>query len=183
MAAAAELVADRGAEHVTTHEIARAAGVGKATLFRCFGDRDGLLLALLHDAEGDFHDAYTCGPPPLGPGAPARERLTAFGCALIGRIADEADLGAALAREVPCKRRHGSDVGRAFHRHVAALLREAGVEGDTDMLAHALLVFTNFETVDHLRDELRVPTARLQATWRELVRRVVGAPGPGPVRS
>ncbi|XUL89748.1 helix-turn-helix domain-containing protein [Streptomyces galilaeus] len=43
----ARLVAERGAEHVTMHEVAEAAGVGKGTLFRRFGDRDGLLLALL----------------------------------------------------------------------------------------------------------------------------------------
>ncbi|MFJ6897245.1 hypothetical protein [Streptomyces hokutonensis] len=60
------------------HEVAEAAGVGvgKGTLFRRFGDRDGLLLALLGEAEADFHEAHTSGPPPLGPGAPARHRLT-----------------------------------------------------------------------------------------------------------
>ncbi|MEU5248075.1 TetR/AcrR family transcriptional regulator [Streptomyces asoensis] len=67
------------------------AGVGKGTLFRRFGDRNGLLLALLDDVEGEFHDAYTCGPPPLGPGAPAQDRLTAFGRALVERVADETD--------------------------------------------------------------------------------------------
>ncbi|GAB2889410.1 hypothetical protein GCM10027074_67190 [Streptomyces deserti] len=159
------------------HEVAQAAGVGKGTLFRRFGDRTGLLLALLDDAEAEFHEAYTSGAPPLGPGAPASERLAAFGCALIARIADEADLGAALARQVPLERRHGSNVGRAFHDHVASLLREAGVEGDHDMLAHAMLAWTNFETMDYLRNEGQVATARLQATWVDLVRGVAGADG------
>jgi len=66
--AAAWLVAERGAEHVTMHEVAQIAGVGKGTLFRRFGDRNGLLLALLDDVEAEFYDAYTFGPPPLGPG-------------------------------------------------------------------------------------------------------------------
>lgn len=74
------------------------AGVGKGTLFRRFGDRDGLLVALLDETEGEFHEAYTCGPPPLGPGAPPADRLTAFGCVLIGRIGAEADLGASVSR-------------------------------------------------------------------------------------
>ncbi len=173
--AAARLVADQGAEHVTMHEVAQEAGVGKGTLFRRFGDRTGLLLALQCDAEAEFHEAYTSGPPPLGPGAPARDRLTAFGCALFERIADDADLGAALARQVSLERRHASDAGRAFHHHVASLLREAGVEGDHDMLAHVMLALTNFETVDYLRDECQVTSARLQATWVDLVRRVTGA--------
>lgn len=116
--AAARLVAERGAEHVTMHEVAETAGVGKGTLFRRFGDRDGLLLALLGEAEAEFQEAYTEGLPPLGPGAPARDRLVAFGCALIERIAADADLGAALGRQVLHERRHASDTGRAFHRHV-----------------------------------------------------------------
>ncbi|MFJ9705789.1 TetR/AcrR family transcriptional regulator [Streptomyces sp. NPDC101234] len=170
--AAARLVAEQGAEHVTMHEVARAAGVGKGTLFRRFGDRTGLLLTLLGDAEADFREAYTSGPPPLGPGASPSQRLTAFGCALIERIADENDLGAALARQVPLERRHSADNGRSFHRHIASLLREAGVEADHEMLAHAMLVFTNFETMDYLRDECQVTAARLQATWADLVRLV-----------
>ncbi|WP_406331601.1 helix-turn-helix domain-containing protein [Streptomyces sp. NBC_00203] len=173
--AAARLVAERGAEHVTMQEVAEAAGVGKGTLFRRFGDRDGLLLALLGEAEAGFQEAYTCGPPPLGPGAPAKERLTAFGCALIERIAADADLGAALGREVLHERRHASDTGRAIHRHASTLLRETGVDADHDMLAHALLAFADFETADYLRHECEVPVARLQATWVDLVRRVTRA--------
>ncbi|MFC9913261.1 TetR/AcrR family transcriptional regulator [Streptomyces sp. NPDC127197] len=173
--AAARLVADRGAEHVTMHEVAQAAGVGKGTLFRRFGDRNGLLLALLGDVEAEFHEAYTSGPPPLGPGAPARDRLTAFGCALVARVADDADLGAALGRQVLCERRNASDDCRAFHHHVSSLLQEAGVEGDHDILAHAMLAFVSLETMDYLRNECQVTTARLESTWVDLVRRVTGA--------
>lgn len=172
--AAAELVAERGAEHVTMHEIAQAAGVGKGTLFRRFGNRTGLLLALMGDAEAEFHEAYTSGPPPLGPGAPARERLTAFGCALIERITDAGDLGAALARQVPLEQRHSSEPGRSFQQHIASLLQKAGVDADHEMIAHAMLVFTNFETIDHLRNECRITPTRLQATWADLVRLVTG---------
>lgn len=136
--AAARLVAERGAGHVTMQEVAEVAGVGKGTLFRRFRDRDGLLLALLGEAEAEFQEAYTEGPPPLGPGAPARDRLEAFGCALIERVGADADLGAALGRQVLHERRHASDTGRAFHRHISTLLQETGVDGDHDMLAHAL---------------------------------------------
>jgi AcrR family transcriptional regulator len=177
LAAAARLVAERGAEHVTMREVAEAAGVGKGTLFRRFGDRDGLLLALLGEAEAAFEEAYTKGPPPLGPGAPARDRLRAFGLALIERIAADADPGAALGRQLLHDRRHASGTGRAFHRHVSTLLREAGVDGDHDMLAHALLAFANFETTDYLHAGCEIPVTRLQDTWVDLVRRVTEADG------
>ncbi|MBK6012294.1 TetR/AcrR family transcriptional regulator [Streptomyces sp. MBT53] len=175
--AAARLVAERGAEHVTMHEVAEAAGVGKGTLFRRFGDRDGLLLALLGEAEAEFHQAYTEGPPPLGPGVPPRDRLEAFGRALIERVAADEDLGAALGRQVLHDRRHASDTGRAFHQHISTLLQEAGVDGDHDMLAHALLAFATFETTDYLHVECEVPVARLQTTWADLVRRMIRADG------
>ncbi|MFE9453987.1 TetR/AcrR family transcriptional regulator [Streptomyces sp. NPDC006739] len=185
--AAGRLVAEHGAEHVTMEAIAKEAGVGKGTLFRRFADRGGLLLALFAEAEADFQDLCRSGPPPLGPGAPARERLTAFGCALIERIASDADLGSALARQLPRERRYPSETARGYHRHVSTLLGEAGVDGDRDMLAHALLTFVNIEAVDHLRHDCDVPIARLQATWADLVRRMVPAdtdpeqqPAPGP---
>lgn len=173
--AAAWLVAERGAEHVTMHEVAQVAGVGKGTLFRRFGDRNGLLLALLDDVEAEFYDAYTFGPPPLGPGAAAADRLTAFGWALIERVADATDLGPALGRQVPSDRRQTSHYGLAFRHHVASLLREAGVVGDHALLAHALLAFVDLETLDHLRADDQVTTARLKSTWSDLVRRVTGA--------
>ncbi|KPI02333.1 regulatory protein TetR [Actinobacteria bacterium OK074] len=189
LAAAARLVAEQGAQSVTMQEVAEAAGVGKGTLFRRFGDRDGLLLALLDEAEAEFLEAYTSGPPPLGPGAPARERLVAFGSALFERMAEggdgdgggggdgggDSDLGAALGRQLLHERRQASDTARAFHQHVSTLLREAGVEGDHEMLAHALLAFANFEAADFLRKERDVPVERLRATWADLVRRVTRA--------
>ncbi|MDX3581346.1 TetR/AcrR family transcriptional regulator [Streptomyces europaeiscabiei] len=175
--AAARLVAEQGAEHVTMQSVAEAAGVGKGTLFRRFGDRAGLLIALLGEAEAEFQEAYTEGPPPLGPGAPAGERLEAFGCALIERIAAGADLGARLGRQVLHQRRHASGTGRAFQRHVSTLLKEAGVDGDRDMLAHALLAYANFETTDYLHVGCEVPVPRLQSTWVHLVRLVTRTGG------
>ncbi|MEU1180724.1 helix-turn-helix domain-containing protein [Streptomyces sp. NPDC005820] len=172
--AATRLVADRGVEHLTMDEVAREAGVGKGTLFRRFGDRDGLLLTLIDDVEAQFHGAYTSGPPPLGPGASPGDRLTAFGCALIERVADGTDLGPALGRQIPCDRRHTSHYGQAFHHHVSSLLKEAGIDGDHDMLAHALLAFVNLETLDYLRNDPQVTTERLRRSWADLVRRVTG---------
>ncbi|WP_432194345.1 TetR/AcrR family transcriptional regulator [Streptomyces sp. bgisy027] len=173
LGAAGRLVAEHGAERVTMEAIAKEAGVGKATLFRRFGDRGGLLLALFAEAEADFQEVCRSGPPPLGPGAPAKDRLTAFGCAIIERIAGETDLSTALARQLPRERRYVSETADIYHRHVSTLLCEAGADGDCDMLAHALLTFLNIDAVDHLRHDRNVDAARLQATWADLVGRVV----------
>src|SRR6476660_4712317 len=90
--AAGRLFAERGVEAVTMDEIAAAAGVGKGTLFRRFGDRAGLALALLEDAERDLQGLILRGPPPLGPGAPPGERLDAFLAALLDLLEEHTEL-------------------------------------------------------------------------------------------
>ena len=59
-------------------DIAAEAGVGKGTLYRRFGDKGGLAFALLDERERGFQERMVYGEAPLGPGAPATERLVAF---------------------------------------------------------------------------------------------------------
>ncbi|MGW0875996.1 TetR/AcrR family transcriptional regulator [Streptomyces sp. NPDC002740] len=61
-----------GVEHVTLDAVARAASVGKGTVFRHFGDRSRLLMALLARAERAYQASFLTGPPPLSAGAPRR---------------------------------------------------------------------------------------------------------------
>lgn len=82
-----------------------------------------------------------------------------------------------MERQLRPRNRNASGTGRAFHRHVSALLREAGVDADHDVLAHALLAFTTFETADYLSRECGIPADRLQATWTDLVRLVTRPDG------
>jgi AcrR family transcriptional regulator len=56
--AARRLIAARGPDTVTMDEIAAAAGVGKGTLFRRFGSRAGLMIALLSDIDRDPQSRY-----------------------------------------------------------------------------------------------------------------------------
>lgn len=62
--AASRLMAERGAANLTMESVAAAAGVGKGTVFRRFGDRTGLLIALLDHREGLLQAAFLSGPPP-----------------------------------------------------------------------------------------------------------------------
>lgn len=68
---------------VTMEDIARAAGVGRATLYRRYPDPASIALALLDDHERQLQAALISGPPPLGPGAPPTARLAAFYSAMI----------------------------------------------------------------------------------------------------
>jgi AcrR family transcriptional regulator len=78
LAAAEELFARHGAHNVTMEDIARAAGVGKGTLYRRYPDRASIAVALLDEHERALQERLLSGPPPLGPGAPAHERLAAM---------------------------------------------------------------------------------------------------------
>jgi AcrR family transcriptional regulator len=69
--AARLVLAQRGADATSIDAVTAAAGVGKGTVFRRFGDRSGLFRALLDDSLRTFQDDFMLGPPPLGPGAPA----------------------------------------------------------------------------------------------------------------
>src|ERR1700758_2493578 len=83
---AARLFAERGPNCVSMDLIAEAAGVGKGTVFRRFGSRAALAQAVLSESTTEFQERMIRGDPPLGPGAPARERLTVFGEELLDQL-------------------------------------------------------------------------------------------------
>src|SRR5689334_9266824 len=93
--AARKLFAEEGAEAATMDRIAAAAGVAKGTLFHRFGNRAGLLYELIAEGATGLMDAVRSGPPPLGPGAPAGERLLAYFDAMTCLIADDLELNVA----------------------------------------------------------------------------------------
>lgn len=174
LAAAEGLVAQRGVDAVTMDAVADAAGVGKGTLFRRFDDRSGLLRALLNERERAFQNAFIRGPAPLGPGAPPRERLVAFGERLLELIELQGDLLAAAETGRPGKRlRH--TVYAAYRTHVTLLLREAAPALDVDYISDVLLAALAADLVLHQRRVLEMPAQRLKDGWRELVHALVAA--------
>src|SRR3954465_13668279 len=90
--AAARLFARDGAGCVTMEAVAAEAGVGKGTVFRRFGDRASLARAVISEHEVQLQEGLIRGAAPLGPGAPARERLIAFGRAYLRFLDRHADL-------------------------------------------------------------------------------------------
>jgi AcrR family transcriptional regulator len=177
LAAAERLVAADGAAATTMDQVACAAGVGKGTLFRHFGDRCGLMRALLDERERSFQEDLIRGSAPLGPGAPARERLIAFGERMLEHIEIQGDLLLAAENGAPGERLRHS-VYAAYRAHVTALLADSGYDGDVGYLADVLLGSLVSELVLFQRRELGISQAQLRRCWGELVRTLVADPAP-----
>jgi AcrR family transcriptional regulator len=138
LCAAACLVDEYGIDGVSMDDVASRAGVGKGTLYRRFGDRASLLRALIDEPERAFQDALIRGEPPLGPGAPALERLKAFGAGALQLLEQNARFQ--RAAEAIKAGRFGHPVYIAHQLHVGLLLREIlGEHGHTDYLVECLL--------------------------------------------
>lgn len=136
--AAERLFAEHGVKNVSLDAIAAAAGVGKGTVFRRFGDRAGLAVALLDEREVELQGKILTGPPPLGPGAPAVDRVVAFLDAYLELLDRHVELFVDSENASDGARyRIGSY--RLWHRHLAMLVEEARPELDADYMAHVLL--------------------------------------------
>lgn len=135
--AAVRLAEEQGVSNLQMDEVARVAGVGVGTIYRRFGDRAGLVIALVDHDEQQFQQALFYGPPPLGPGAPARERIEAFLRTLTARIAERGQFLLVAECAAPHARFSGAYTLR--HMHLTALLAEAAPRADAPWLADALL--------------------------------------------
>jgi AcrR family transcriptional regulator len=167
LVAARRLFAERGVAGVTMEEIARDAGVGKGTVFHRFGDRAGLALALLDDRERELQEAVLHGHPPLGPGAPASERLAAFLDALLDFTVEHAELLIAADSGRPGGR-YLTGAYASWHRHAALLLSELRPGSDPPVLAHLLLAPLAADLVRYLTQDAAVELERVRAALREL---------------
>lgn len=150
--AAKQLFDERGIGAVTLDDVVAAAGVGKGTLFRRFGDKAGLAVALLDEQERALQDRILSGPPPLGPGAEPVARLTAFVRTYVGYVARNTELVAMSQTSSPGARlRTGSH--QFWRQHCEFLLASAGA-ADPGLRADILLAGLTAEQVGHwLRDQ------------------------------
>ena len=168
--AAHELLAERGPSALTMDAVARLAGVGKGTVFRRFGDRDGLTRALLDEPMRLFQDAFLHGPPPLGPGAPPAERLEAFVAALLEL---QAEMLPVLIAAESRPGQEASPVQQALAMHVTALVAQLDPKADARLVAGLLIAAISPPVVHHLCTRVGADTAGLQAAARALLRGLV----------
>ncbi len=135
--AARQILDEVGPDNMSMDAVANAAGVGKGTLFRRFGSRTGLLLALLDHEEHIEQQAFMFGPPPLGPDAPPLTRLIAFGRARLAFLERHLDLARATTADADAW--HSAPPTLLVRAHIRMLLAQLECTGDLDAQTHALM--------------------------------------------
>jgi polyketide synthase 12 len=170
------MLAEQGADKLTMDGLAERAGLGKGTVFRRFGTRAGIFQALLDDDERSFQEQVLSGPPPLGPGAPALDRLVAYGRARIGFLIGHREIARAAldgSNSIPA----GSQTPIS-QLHIRMLLRQLDVGvADLDILAVQLTAALDGPLLLYLSasDLIEVPSQtgeRIAQGWQNLVQRV-----------
>ncbi|MFI0447236.1 TetR/AcrR family transcriptional regulator [Actinomadura sp. 6N118] len=168
LAAAAELFAARDPREVTMDDIAKAAGVGRGTLYRRYPDTASMARALLDEHERELQGRLLRGEPPLGPGAPPAERLAAFFAAMVELLETHAPLvlGAESGRL-----RYSTGAYGFWSAHVRALVVEAGI-AEPEALVDVLLAPLASESYLHQREQGRTPR-QITAALSHLARSVL----------
>ncbi|MFF2925214.1 TetR/AcrR family transcriptional regulator [Streptomyces celluloflavus] len=161
---------------ITMADVASAAGVGKGTLFRAFGDRAGLLRALYEARLEPVRQAVEAGPPPLGPTTPPRDRVPALLDAVLCFKLDNRRLALAL-EENGSGSPYQAEHYERWHGLLQAVLEQIPGLTDSDFTAHALLAATRADLVEHLAGEERIPREQMRAQFANFVTRVL-ASGP-----
>jgi len=176
LAATEELLTTHRPDEVTIEQVAAAAGVGKGTVFHRFGNRMGLMVALMQERAMGLRDDIDAGPPPLGPGAPARERLLAFLTAVIDVVGRNKGLVAALGQVVTAQHHHGEDhpVVVLWHGHIRDLIAQERPDLDADVLAELLLAGLTAEPV--IRRMAAGHTERVTAALHTLALGILDGP-------
>lgn len=169
--AAEGLFASTDARRVTMEDIARAAGVGRATIYRRFPTPAAVALELLDEHERRLQEAIMRGEPPLGPGAPPAERLAAFFEAMVGLLDDHLHL--ALGAETG-DARFATGAYQFWRAHVLHLLREARV-GEPDAMVDILLAPLAPELYRFQRYKRGIDQEQIAAALGRLARQVAAS--------
>ncbi|MGX1806994.1 TetR/AcrR family transcriptional regulator [Nocardia sp. NPDC055321] len=168
------LLAEHGGEALTMDRVAVAAGVGKGTIFHRFGSRAGLLYALVAEPAETLMAAIASGPPPLGPGAPAPDRLLAFFDAMTLMMADNVELMAAYTGSAMPPHPRTAEFHTTWDNHITVLLGEA--RPDLDAQAAGRLLFSSVGS-EVARAMVRADEVdRLRTAIRQLVESVLRQP-------
>jgi AcrR family transcriptional regulator len=147
LAAAADLFAARDPRTVTMDDIAKAAGLGRATVYRRYPDTWSIAVALLDEHERALQEKLVRGDPPLGPGAPPADRLAAFYAAMIELL--DAHVALVLGTETGGARFATGAYG-FWSAHVRSLLVDARI-ANPDGLIDTLLAPLSAEVFVHQR--------------------------------
>jgi AcrR family transcriptional regulator len=134
---------------VSMDDIAAAAGVGKGTLFRRFGDRTGLIRALFAARIEPLRHSVEAGPAPLGPGTSPYERVPALLDALLSFKLANRYLSLALEEAGSGSPYEGPHY-TWWHDILRDTLQAVPGMDSADFTAHALLAAVRADLVEHL---------------------------------
>ncbi|MGI5446582.1 TetR/AcrR family transcriptional regulator [Streptomyces sp. CA-243310] len=173
LAAADALFAASGSpQSVSMDDIAAAAGVGKGTLFRRFGDRAGLIGAVIASRLEPLRRAV-------------REAQDTTGSSPRQRVADLLDASLRFKIENRNLMTAAEDAGLSspyraehygwWHEVLRAALDEVPGVHDADFTAHALLAAIRADLVAHLIDERGVDAEGLRSSLAGYIDKVLGA--------
>ncbi|RDG36561.1 TetR/AcrR family transcriptional regulator [Streptomyces corynorhini] len=178
LAAADDLFARREQpESVTMADIAAAAGVGKATLFRGFGDRTGLIRALYEARLEPVRRAIEEGAPPLGPATPPLQRVPALLDAVLCFKLDNRHLALAL-EETGDDSPYGARHYERWHSTLRAVLERIPGLTDSHFTAHALLAATRADLIEHLVTREHTTRERMRGQLAAFTAKVLDTPPP-----
>jgi AcrR family transcriptional regulator len=158
LAAATALFDREGVEAISVQDVAAAAGVGKATVFRRFGDRSGLIQAILEPRVAELRQAVQTGPPPLGPGAPPLEALRVYIDALVDFVCRNRSLIRAFEYLGP-DAYYANKASQFWVAELTRRLTATDPEIDAEYLAHAVFTALRADVIDHF---LTVPGMTLE---------------------
>lgn len=173
---AREMLTEVGIDKITMDALAERSGLGKGTVFRRFGTRSGIFMALLGEGERAFQERVLSGPPPLGPGAEPLERLVAFGRARLRFLRENREIARAAfdgRTAVPF-----GPPTTMTQRHVQLLLEQIGIEtADPEILAMQLTAALDVPLLLYTLPDGSEPGGetfedRLAEGWEDLVHRL-----------
>jgi AcrR family transcriptional regulator len=144
-----ELLATHDLSEVSMDRVATAAGVGKGTVFHRFGNREGLMRALVESRVQELSAAVS----------------SAFFDAVIELASKNVKVMAAF--EQASTDRLSSPIYLSWHAHVSGLIASASPSLDADLIAHLLLGSLHSDLM--LRFLKTGETNRLAAGLRSMV--------------
>lgn len=169
LAAATDLFDRDGVQAVSMTQIAAAAGVGKGTVFRRFGDRTALIKAILQPRAAELREAVQSGPPPLGPGGEPTEALHRYVDALFDFMWANRGLIRALG--------HGgthayytNPAGQFWITELTRRLEAVDPDEDGAFLAHVILTALRADILDYLLSTQNMTADRIRAGIQNLAK-------------
>jgi AcrR family transcriptional regulator len=177
LAVAARLITERGLDFAMD-DVAAEAGVGKGTVFRRFGDREGLVRAVAE--RGAVRWREESRELAEADHLPAAERVITFVGTLFDHVMASLPLIVALERESA----HATSCDSGYlHSHavLTSLLEAAGVGADAGFRAHVLLAQLRGDVLHHLVHRCGQGAARVREGVLEIARdTVAGERAPRP---